>query len=80
MHLPCFLSWGCSIAGIPTSAGSDEPLVAASPSLDSLSFPHSPPPGVLTVKLKRNLTIKEDVNKNKPCRLNGERGALMCIN
>lgn len=76
MHLPCLLSWGCSIPEIPMSAGSDEPSVVTWLSLDFPSFPHGSLPRVLTIKLKGKLTIKEDVNKNKPCRLNGEREKL----
>lgn len=73
MHLPCFPSWGCCIPGMPTAAGSHEPLVVTLLSLYSLSPPQGSPPQALTIRLKGNLTIKEDVNKNKPCRLNGER-------
>lgn len=69
MHLPCFLSWD-----VPSQKSPHQQA-----QMRILSFPHGSPPWFLTIKWKGNLTINDDVNKNKPCLLNGEMEKLSCV-
>lgn len=58
MHLPCFLSWGCSISGNSHPGRVGQVFGGNTLGLVFLSQPHGSPVCVLTIKLKGKPTMQ----------------------